>query len=113
MNANVDKIKDDLPEQLEGLEEWRAEDEPVINLYPYVSEGKEIWCVSGDTFGLWTLMKSEFGFEWAKNIGGNDSHNAGVIAKDTLDKERFLEFCDEWGFAINEADEVEEEDDDE
>ena len=58
-------------------------------------------------------MKSEFGFEWAKNIGGNDSHNAGVIAKDTLDKERFLEFCDEWGFAINEADEVEEEDDDE
>ena len=109
-DCGIPNIRDDLPEVLEGSELWRAEDEPVINFYPYEIEGKEYYCLSGQTYGLWSLIKKEFDFEWKREIGGNDSHNAAIVLKSELDKDKFTAFCDEWGFLFNVCDEAETDD---
>ena len=112
-NANVPNIKEDLPEELEDISLWRDEDEPLVNFYPYEIEGKEYFCLSGDTFGIWSMIKKEFGWEWKREIGGNDSHNAGIILKSELDKNSFIKFCEKWGFVVNVCDEVDDDESDE
>ena len=49
-------------------------------------------------------------FEWKREIGGNDSHNAAIVLKSELDKDKFTAFCDEWGFLLNVCDEAETDD---
>ena len=109
--ANVPHIKEQLPEDLEGLGQWREQDEPSVNLYPYTIEGKEYWLIQGDTFPVWPLAKKEFvGFEWMHNIGGNPAHSAGAILQSALDKEAFVELMEKWGWQVHEFTDVEEED---
>lgn len=110
--AAVPHIMEQLPADLEGLDKWREEDEPSVNLYPYAIEGTDYWLIQGDTFPVWPLAKKEFpGFEWMKGIGGNPAHNAGAIVQSALDKEAFVELMETWGWRVNEFSDVEEEED--
>ena len=103
-----------LPEQLEGLDDWREQDKQSMNLYPYAIEGKDYYLISGDTYPIWPLAKKEFpSFQWMKDIAGNPAHSAGVILQSALDKQAFLELMDKWGWTVNEFTDVEEEDDEE
>ena len=45
------------------------------------------------------------------HINGNDSHNAGAIEYEKLDKEAFIEFAEKWGYKVNVCDTAEDEDD--
>ena len=46
-----------------------------------------------------------------REINGNDSHNAGAIEYEKLDKEAFIEFAEKWGYKVNVCDTAEDEDD--
>lgn len=110
--AEVPHIKEQLPDELEGLDQWREEDEPSLSLYPYTIEGTDYWLIQGDTFPVWPLAKKQFpGFEWIKGIGGNPGHNAGAIVQSALHKEAFVELMETWGWRVNEFTDVEEEED--
>ena len=110
--AEVPHIKEQLPDELEGLDQWREEDEPSLSLYPYTIEGTDYWLIQGDTFPVWPLAKKYFpGFEWIKGIGGNPAHNAGAIVQSALDKEAFVQLMETWGWRVNEFSDVEEEED--
>ena len=45
-DSAVPHIKTQLPEQLEGLDEWREQDKQSMNLYPYAIEGKDYYLIS-------------------------------------------------------------------
>ena len=57
-DSAVPHIKTQLPEQLEGLDEWREQDKQSMNFYPYTIEGKDYYLISGDTYPVWPLAKN-------------------------------------------------------